>query len=91
MRRGLLELNIVFNRFIDNGGFAQLTEQELRILEDILTWNDQDLLQVMLGCKTVEEPFQAALIRKIRGDWIVLKLFQAAWKHYSKRFLTNNS
>ena len=40
MRRGLLELNIVFNRFIDNGGFAQLTEQELRILEDILTWND---------------------------------------------------
>ncbi|MBQ9682671.1 MAG: succinate dehydrogenase assembly factor 2 [Neisseriaceae bacterium] len=68
MRRGLLELNIVFNRFIDNGGFAQLDEQELRILEDILTWNDQDLLQVMLGCKTVEEPFQAALIRKIRGD-----------------------
>ncbi|MDO5687549.1 MAG: succinate dehydrogenase assembly factor 2 [Neisseria sp.] len=67
MRRGLLELDIILNRFIADG-FAALNEAELRCLEEILTWDDQDLLQIVSGLKTVEEPLQAAIIQKIRNS-----------------------
>lgn len=67
MRRGLLELDIILNRFIANG-FAALNEAELRTLEEILTWNDQDFLQIVNGIKSVENPAQMMLIQKIRNS-----------------------
>ncbi len=67
MRRGLLELDIILNRFIANG-FAALNEAELRTLEEILAWNDQDFLQIVNGIKSVENPAQMMLIQKIRNS-----------------------
>lgn len=68
MRRGLLELDIIFNRFIaDANGFLSLDEKQLKTLEDILRLNDQELLQVLQGSKILEQEEQAALVAKIQS------------------------
>jgi antitoxin CptB len=47
-RRGLLELDIVFERFWAREG-ARLTEQDARALEELLHLPDNDLLDLVMG------------------------------------------
>ncbi|MBO7082160.1 MAG: succinate dehydrogenase assembly factor 2 [Neisseriaceae bacterium] len=68
MRRGLLELDIIFNRFIaDANGFLSLDEKQLKTLENILRLNDQELLQVLQGSKILDQTDQVALVAKIQS------------------------
>ena len=47
-RRGLLELDIVFERFwADTGG--QMSERDLQALERLLSLPDNDLLDLVMG------------------------------------------
>ena len=47
-RRGLLELDIVFERFWAREG-AKLTERDARALEELLQLPDNDLLDLVMG------------------------------------------
>lgn len=57
-RRGMLELDLIFGRFlihqIDN-----LTEQQLTVFEDLLTYPDPDLYAWLMG---YEQPKQKELL-----------------------------
>ncbi|MCX7184025.1 MAG: succinate dehydrogenase assembly factor 2 [Nitrosospira sp.] len=66
-RRGLLELDIVLQRFMDKH-YQQLSETELQQLATLLDLSDNDLWDMIT---TRKEPEDASL-------WPVLRLLQAA-------------
>jgi len=66
-RRGLLELDIVLQRFMDKH-YQQLSETELQQLATLLDLSDNDLWDMIT---TRKEPESASL-------WPVLRLLQAA-------------
>jgi len=66
-RRGLLELDIVLQRFMDKH-YPQLSETELQQLATLLDLSDNDLWDMIT---TRKEPEDASL-------WPVLRLLQAA-------------
>jgi antitoxin CptB len=66
-RRGLLELDIVLQRFMDKH-YQQLSETELQQLATLLDLSDNDLWDMIT---TRKEPENASL-------WPVLRLLQAA-------------
>lgn len=66
-RRGLLELDIVLQRFMDKH-YQQLSETELQQLTTLLDLSDNDLWDMIT---TRKEPEDASL-------WPVLRLLQAA-------------
>lgn len=66
-RRGLLELDIVLQRFMDQH-YQQMSETELQQLATLLDLSDNDLWDMIT---TRKEPEDASL-------WPVLRLLQAA-------------
>ena len=52
-RRALLELDLVFTRFLEQG-FDSLTEAQLADLEDLLLCEDHDLWAMVNGSKPCE-------------------------------------
>ena len=65
-KRGLLELDLVFERFWKSEG-ARLTEGEGAALEKLLLLPDNDLLDVVMGRAQVREGDLAALVEKLRA------------------------
>ena len=65
-KRGLLELDLVFERFWKAEG-ARLTEGEGVALEKLLLLPDNDLLDVVMGRAQVREGDLAALVEKLRA------------------------
>ena len=65
-RRGLLELDLVFERFWKDAG-ARLTEEEAAALERLLTLPDNDLLDLVMGKTRARESDLAALVEKLRA------------------------
>lgn len=65
-RRGLLELDIVFGRFVD-AHYAQLTELERQIFEVFLDMPDNPLWDLISGRTEAESTAQAALLEKIKS------------------------
>lgn len=47
-RRGMLELDIVLQRFIDNH-YEQLDEHQLELFEMLLSLSDHDLWNIIIG------------------------------------------
>jgi succinate dehydrogenase flavin-adding protein (antitoxin of CptAB toxin-antitoxin module) len=66
-RRGLLELDLVFERFWKGEG-ARLTGEEAAALEKLLAMPDNDLLDLVMGRAHAGESELAALVEKLRAS-----------------------
>lgn len=66
-RRGMLELDILLNDFLDKG-YERLEQQEQAVFQRLLEYSDQPLIQLLLGqTKTADRECQNVL-EKIRGN-----------------------
>lgn len=65
-RRGLLENDILLERFMD-AELTQLSPEELLLLGELLRMEDNDLLDVLMGRAAVGNPQLAPLVERIRS------------------------
>jgi len=65
-RRGVVELDILLLHFLENG-YLQANEDEQAQFAGLLTWEDDELLAVLVGGKALETQGFDALINKIRN------------------------
>ena len=65
-RRGLLELDIVLERFWSRTGNA-LAEEDARALERLLAMNDNDLLDCVMGRAEAPEAHLRTMVEKLRA------------------------
>jgi len=65
-RRGLLELDLVFERFWKGEG-ARLSEREVAALEQLLAMPDNDLLDLVMGKARAVEGELAAVVEKLKA------------------------
>ena len=65
-RRGLLELDLVLDRFWAGAG-ARLTREEVAALERLLRLGDNDLLDLVMGRAQAPDPGLADVLDKLRG------------------------
>ena len=65
-RRGLLELDLVFERFWGNAG-ASLTPAEAQALERLLALPDNDLLDLVMGRSETPDREFRDLVKKLRA------------------------
>ena len=65
-RRGLLELDLVFERFWKGEG-ARLCEAEVAALEKLLAMPDNDLLDLVMGKAHAGGNEVAALVEKLKA------------------------
>ena len=64
-RRGLLELDLVFERFWARKG--ELAPEEARALERLLAMADNDLLDLVMGRAETKDPEDRAMVEKLRA------------------------
>lgn len=64
-RRGLLELDLVFGRFMEKE-FEQLSNQELAEFVEILEFQDQELLALINGYRQTEKVHLIPMLERIR-------------------------
>ncbi len=65
-RRGLLELDLVFERFWKGEG-TRLSPDEAQVLERLLTLPDNDLLDLVMGRTESPDREFRDLVRKLRA------------------------
>ena len=65
-RRGLLELDLVFDRFWANAG-RELSGEEVATMERLLALADNDLLDLVMGRTETPDSQLGALVRKLRA------------------------
>ena len=65
-RRGLLELDLVFERFWRGAG-ARLTVDEAKVLERLLALPDNELLDLVMGRTETPDSEFRDLVRKLRA------------------------
>ena len=65
-RRGLLELDLVFERFWAGPGM-ELDEAQSAVLEKLLTLPDNDLLDLVMGKTEARDADLAELVGKLRA------------------------
>jgi succinate dehydrogenase flavin-adding protein (antitoxin of CptAB toxin-antitoxin module) len=65
-RRGLLELDLVFERFWKGEG-ARLSAGEAQVLERLLTLPDNDLLDLVMGRSETPDGEFRDLVKKLRA------------------------
>ena len=63
-RRGLLELDIVLGRFIENR-YPQLNEQQRIVFDELLDMADNDLWSLVTGNKELKQEYQREVL-----DWL---------------------
>ena len=66
-RRGLLELDLVLERYLQRHG-SKLGEQELVLLSELLDHADQDLWAIVSGRSDRYDPRHAALVARLRAS-----------------------
>ena len=64
-RRGLLELDLVFERFWASG--AELAPGEAQALERLLAMPDNDLLDLVMGRTETGDPEVRGVVQKLRA------------------------
>ena len=64
-RRGLLELDLIFGRFMEKE-FEQLDDGGLACLVEILAFQDQELLALINGSRTTDKVHLVPMLEKIR-------------------------
>jgi antitoxin CptB len=65
-RRGLLELDIVLERFWKRAG-SEMNEKEAAALDRLLTLPDNDLLDLVMGRAEIPDAGLAAMLDKLRA------------------------
>ena len=65
-RRGLLELDLVFERFWKESG-ARMTAGEAAALERLLAMPDNDMLDLVMGRAEIPETHLRAMVEKLRA------------------------
>ncbi len=65
-RRSILELDICFDNFIQNGGLDKLDETELLAYQELLECDDSDLMVLLLGNDVVDDEVTQRVVDKIR-------------------------
>jgi len=65
-RRGMLELDLLLNNFVDKEA-ALLSEQQNQSFELLLSYPDQTLLDLLLGNSVSSDPEISLLIQQIRS------------------------
>ena len=65
-RRGLLENDLLLTRFLD-ARLASMDASQMALLEELLLWQDNDLLDVLMGRAVCAEPRFAALVTGIKA------------------------
>jgi len=65
-RRGMLELDLLLNNFVDKKIDA-LTEQQKETFELLLSYPDQTLLDLLLGKSVSSDPSISTLVEKIQS------------------------
>ena len=66
-RRGLLELDLVFERYWSGPG-QEITDGEAAALERLLALPDNDLLDLVMGRSESPEDDLRALVKKLRAS-----------------------
>ncbi|EEZ72398.1 succinate dehydrogenase assembly factor 2 [Neisseria cinerea] len=64
-RRGLLELDLIFGRFMEKE-FEHLSDQELSEFSEILEFQDQELLALINGHSVTDKKHLIPMLEKIR-------------------------
>ena len=64
-RRGMLELDIILNNFIDNN-YTQLSAEEKEIFDQVLDYPDQLLFDLFLGYMESSDNNVSKLVQTIR-------------------------
>lgn len=64
-RRGLLELDLIFGRFMEKE-FEHLSDQELSEFSEILEFQDQELLALINGHSETDKKHLIPMLEKIR-------------------------
>ena len=64
-RRGLLELDLIFGRFMEKE-FEHLSDQELSEFSEILEFQDQELLALIHGHSATDTKHLIPMLDKIR-------------------------
>ena len=65
-RRGLLELDLLLAPFVD-ACYQDLAEEDKRIFRRLVTSEDQDLMNWIMGREPVDDPELAASVALIRA------------------------
>lgn len=65
-RRSILELDIYFDKFIQNGYLDKLNQVELDTYNNLLNMDDSDILLMIQGLLPVNDNIMQDLIDKIR-------------------------
>lgn len=65
-RRALLELDLVFKRFLERD-FDQLDEAQLVALEELLRLEDHDLWAIVNGSKPCRDDREGAIVSLLRA------------------------
>jgi len=64
-RRGMLELDILLNTFLDNK-YSLLNRQQRLVFNELLDYPDQTLLELLMGKMASGNPDIATLVEQIR-------------------------
>jgi antitoxin CptB len=64
-RRGMLELDILFNQFLDRQ-YAGISDAEKITFDQLLDYPDQLLFDLLLGHQASSDPYVTQLIQRIR-------------------------
>jgi antitoxin CptB len=65
-RRGLLELDLVFDRFWAGPG-SRMTDEDMRVLERLLALPDNDLLDLVMGRTESADGELRELVARLRA------------------------
>ena len=65
-RRGLLENDLFLTRFLD-AQLAILDSGEMALLEELLRWSDNDLLDVLMDRKVCDDVRYLPLVERIKA------------------------
>lgn len=64
-RRGMLELDLLLNNFVDKKA-AALTQQQQQSFELLLSYPDQTLLDLLLGQSVSSDPLISNIVQQIQ-------------------------
>ena len=65
-RRGMLELDILLNNFVDHKA-SDLSEQQKQSFELLLSYPDQTLLDLLLGNAVSSDPLILSIVNQIQS------------------------
>ncbi|MFC1719642.1 succinate dehydrogenase assembly factor 2 [Pseudomonadota bacterium] len=67
-RRGMKELDTLFETFFNNGGLSNCSEETIRDFERLLDCQDTDLLDWLLGRSTPQDAQLKHVVTLVRGS-----------------------